>query len=178
MGQRVAKAVVEIVYDGVAAARLALHVDHGVAAHCGAQQQASIGRLVRRARLAVDRDHDRTMAFEAQRHDSGKRGVDEPDADALAAVKLLARGHKTVDRDSVADMASHRRFHPVAEAGSDLRIGAEAPVHDHPHQLAVHRCRLWFLYDQGASKAAAQLFQRCCSAGWYQKVPASGGVKA
>jgi hypothetical protein len=47
-----------------------LHIDHEIGPHCWAKQDATTVRLVRLARLSIDRYDHRPMTLEPKRHDA------------------------------------------------------------------------------------------------------------
>ena len=100
-----------------------------------------------------------SMSLEAQRHDAGERGVEQPQADAFAGADRLVGRDDAVQRDRVADPSRHPGFHHVAEAGRDLALFVDAPVRQHPEHVAVDGDGLRLLDDQRAGEPAAELLQ-------------------
>jgi hypothetical protein len=124
----IGKPVVEVVNDRVAPPGLALHVDYDIDAHGRAKHQAAVLRLVGIARLPVDGHDDRPMPLEAQRHQAGKRPVDQPEANSLAGPHRLVHRQRAVEGDGAAGPPGHRCLHAVAEIRGNRPVLAQAPV--------------------------------------------------
>ena len=65
--------------------------------------------------MAVERDQPGLVAFKSQAVDAGGRGVDEPQADALARAHGEGFADGAVHRDRIADAPGVARIHRVAE---------------------------------------------------------------
>src|SRR3546814_16112115 len=94
-------------------------------------------RGVRGDRLAVEGDDDRLVALEVEPEDAGIRGINEPQADALAGLHPEALRHMAVDGDRVADPAVVAQVMAVAEIPTYLGRAGEAPVVEHPGSVPV-----------------------------------------
>ena len=123
-------------------------------------------------RLAVERDQARPVTVELETEDAGVRGVDQAQPQALAGAHRKNLGDPPVHRDGVADPAVVARVHEAAEIAADLGIGQEAPVVEHPGDVAVDPDRLPLLDDQRAVQAAPDLLE----AALVRVVPVGPGI--
>src|SRR3546814_1836784 len=116
-------------------------------------------RGVRGDRLAVEGDDDRLVALEVEPEDAGIRGINEPQADALAGLHPEALRHMAVDGDRVADPAVVAQVMAVAEILTYLGRAGEAPVVEHPGEVPVDAGRFRLLDDERPIEAAADLLE-------------------
>jgi hypothetical protein len=151
-----AVAIVAIAH-GEALTGLARHVDDQIGAHGRSEHHPTAVRRVGLDRLAVDGNHFRLVASEFQAEYPGIGGVDQAQADALAAADGEAVGDRAVHRHRISDPAIVACIHHIAEIALDLGGFAEPPVVQYPGQIAVHGDRLGLFDDQGAVEASPDL---------------------
>src|SRR5260370_6883948 len=97
------------------------------------------------------------MAFKLEPEDARRRGVDESQADSLAAAHGETIGHATVDRDGVADPARHAHFHRIVETAGDRRVLLESPVAHYPDEVSSALPRTGLFDDKAAHPTAPAL---------------------
>src|SRR5258708_38935529 len=97
------------------------------------------------------------MAFKLEPEDARRRGVDESQADSLAAAHGETIGHAAVDRDGVADPARHAHFHRIVETAGDRRVLLESPVAQYPDDVSIDLQRIGLFDAKVAHQTAPDL---------------------
>src|SRR3546814_13649038 len=95
-----------------------------------------------------------TPEFEPE--DAGVGGVNEAEPNALAAPHAEGLANAAVDGDRVADPAVMGHVHHVAEVIADLGVGQQAPVVQHPGDVAVDPDRLALTVTQHTGRATCR----------------------
>ena len=128
---------------------------------------------MRRNRLAVIRNDRGGQVLEPQAEDTGIRGVDQPQPQALAGPHGDRPGRAAVDRDGVAHAAFVADVMPVAEVVADRAVVLQPPVVEDPKQIAVDFRRRRLFHDQRAIEAAGELHVRA----QMRVIPKRAGVR-
>src|SRR5690606_6747920 len=93
--------------------------------------------VVRKNRLAIEGDDGHGVSLELQRVDAGQRGVDEAQANALAAAYREAVDLASVDGRERAEPALAAAIGLASEIGDLDPLAVEAPVLQHPDEVAI-----------------------------------------
>jgi hypothetical protein len=116
----------------------------------------SLARM-RLDRLPVDGDDDGRVFFEVQCEDARVGGIDQAKSDTFAGAHAKGLGYPAVDRDGIADAACVREVVEISKVGMNGRVLLQAPIVQHPNDLAIDARRLRLLDDQCAIESAADL---------------------
>src|SRR5687767_4303032 len=122
--------------------------------------------------MAVDGDDHWPVSHKAQAEDTGVGGVDEAKPDPLASPHGKSLRELAIDGGCVADSAAVAGIHHVAEVIDDGDVLVQAPVAQHPGDVAVDLDRLAFLDDERPGQAATDLLV----AAHVRVVPEGAGV--
>src|SRR5262249_40924011 len=109
-------------------------------------------RRMRFNRLSIIGDDDRLEAFELEPENPCGCGIDQPQANALAASDWETVGNAAVDGHGIADPPRHSPFHRVVETCGDRAVPLQPEVAEHPDDVTIDGWRLKLFDDERSSE--------------------------